>query len=140
MNRLTWTALVPLLLSMAMVFSTYSYGSESGLEAFTVSLVLSAPLIFTFLLVFSFCRDGAADRHALLGTIAICMHLSTVLLHVWWNGFMLTDVVTKDGLGPAQGYSGLILWLGSIKAMLLGLVVGICLHYLPRIFRKLAVR
>ena len=55
MNRLTWTALVPLLLSMAMVFSTYSYGSQSGLEAFTVSLVLSAPLIFTFLLVFSFC-------------------------------------------------------------------------------------
>ena len=54
MNRLTWTALVPLLLSMAMVFSTYSYGSQSGLEAFTVSLVLSAPLIFTFLLVSHF--------------------------------------------------------------------------------------
>ena len=85
MNSLTWTTLVQLLLSMDMVFSTYSYGGESGLEAFTVSLALSAPLIFTFLLVFSFFRDGADDRHALLGTIAICVHLSTVLLHVWWN-------------------------------------------------------
>ncbi|NOI39543.1 hypothetical protein F0251_13980 [Vibrio sp. 070316B] len=140
MNRLTWTALVPLLLSMAMVFSTYSYGSESGLEAFTVSLVLSAPLIFTFFLVFSFCRDGAADRHALLGTIAICMHLSTVLLHVWWNGFMFTDVTRNDGLGPAQGYSGLILWLGSIKAMIIGVAVGVCAHFVTRMVRRLAFR
>jgi len=81
MNRLTWTALVPLLLSMAMVFSTYSYGSQSGLEAFTVSLVLSAPLIFTFLLVFSFCRDSAANRQALFVNIdvavGVCAHFVT---------------------------------------------------------------
>ena len=61
MNRLTWTALVPLLLSMAMVFSTYSYGSQSGLETFAVSLVLSAPLIFTFLLFFSMTIELKGD-------------------------------------------------------------------------------
>ncbi len=140
MNRITWTALVPILLSMAMVFSTYSYGSQSDLEAITVSLALAAPLIFTFVLVFLFCRDSVADNYSLLGTVAICAHLFTALLHLFWNGFMWTDVVNKDGLGPAQGYSGLILWIGSIKAMLLGLVVAICLHYVPLIFRKLAVR
>ncbi|MFA0232657.1 hypothetical protein AB4491_27275, partial [Vibrio sp. 10N.261.45.A7] len=100
----------------------------------------SAPLIFTFVLVALFCRDSVSDRYVLLETIAICGHLFTVMLHVLWNGFMLADVINKDGLGPAQGYSGLILWVGSIKAMLLGVVVGICLHYVPRIFRKLAVR
>ena len=53
---------------------------------------------------------------------------------------MFVDVINKQGLGPGQGYSGLILWVGSIKAMLLGLVVGVCLHYLLRLFRKVAVR
>ncbi|MEZ9700941.1 hypothetical protein AB4455_09855 [Vibrio sp. 10N.261.46.E12] len=140
MNRITWVVLAPLLLSMAMVFRTFIYGSEGYVEAITVSLVLSAPLIFTFVLVALFCRDSVSDRYVLLETIAICGHLFTVMLHVLWNGFMLADVINKDGLGPAQGYSGLILWVGSIKAMLLGVVVGICLHYVPRIFRKLAVR
>ncbi len=140
MNRMTWVALAPLLLSMAMVFRTFIYGSQGYVEAITVSLVLSAPLIFTLVLIVLFCRDSVSDRYALLGTIAICGHLFTVMLHVLWNGFMLADVINKDGLGPAQGYSGLILWVGSIKAMLLGSVVGICLHYVPRIFRKLAVR
>ncbi|WP_210458697.1 hypothetical protein [Vibrio crassostreae] len=140
MNRMTWVALAPLLLSTAMIFRTFIYGSQSYIEVITVSLVLSAPLIFTFVLVFLFCRDDVSDRYALLGTIAICGHLFTVMLHVLWNGFMLADVINKDDLGPEQGYTGLILWVGSVKTMLLGLVVGLCLHYLPRLFRKAAAR
>ncbi|MCX2757674.1 hypothetical protein OQJ65_06985 [Vibrio sp. Sgm 22] len=140
MNRMTWVALAPLLLSTAMIFRTFIYGSQSYVEVITVSLLLSAPLIFTFVLVFLFCRDSVSDRYELLGTVAICAHFFTALLHLFWNGFMLTDVVNKDELGPAQGYTGLILWVGSVKTMLLGLVVGLCLHYLPRLFRKAAVR
>lgn len=140
MNRTTWAALIPLLLSIAMVFCTYIYGIESYFEVITLTLILSGPLIFTFVLVVIFCCTPVINRYKLLGTVATCVHGFTALLHVLWNGFMFIDVLNKQGLGPGQGYSGLILWVGSIKAMLLGLVVGICLHYVPRIFKKRALR
>ncbi|OEF95309.1 hypothetical protein [Vibrio splendidus] len=140
MNRTLWFALISLLFSMTMVFCTYSYGIDSHVEVITLTLVLSGPLIFTFALVVIFCGAPAINRHKLLGTVAICVHGFTTSLHVLWNGFMFVDVINKQGLGPGQGYSGLILWVGSIKAMLLGLVVGVCLHYLLRLFRKAAVR
>ena len=50
------------------------------------------------------------------------------------------DVTRNDGLGPAQGYSGLILWLGSIKAMIIGVAVGVCAHFVTRMVRGLAFR
>ncbi|MEZ8944167.1 hypothetical protein AB4510_15500 [Vibrio sp. 10N.222.54.B12] len=140
MNRTLWFALISLLFSMTMVFCTYSYGIESHVEITTLTLVLSGPLIFTFALVVIFCGAPVISKYKLLGTIAICVHGFTASLHVLWNGFMFVDVINKQGLGPGQGYSGLILWVGSIKAMLLGLVVGVCLHYLLRLFRKAAVR
>lgn len=140
MNRTVWFALISLVFSMTMVFCTYSYGIESHVEVITLTLVLSGPLIFTFALVVIFCGAPVINRYKLLGTVAICVHGFAASLHVLWNGFMFVDVINKQGLGPGQGYSGLILWVGSIKAMLLGLVVGVCLHYLLRLFRKAAVR
>lgn len=140
MNRTVWFTLISLLFSMTMVFCTFIYGIESYVEVITLTLVLSGPLIFTFVLVVIFCCTPVINRYKLLRTVAICVHGFTALLHVLWNGFMFIDVLNKQGLGPGQGYSGLILWVGSIKAMLLGLVVGVCLYYVPRIFRKLAVR
>ncbi|WP_231891785.1 hypothetical protein [Vibrio sp. HI00D65] len=50
------------------------------------------------------------------------------------------DVTRTDGLEQAQGHSGLILWLGSIKAMIIGVAVGVCPYFATRMFRRLAPR
>ncbi|MGR5150233.1 hypothetical protein ACQKP8_27305, partial [Photobacterium alginatilyticum] len=130
MNKLIWSALAILLFSMSLVFLTFLHGDGGYLESLIVSCTLSAPLIIAFSVVAMFCRTAVKENHKLLCKMATGVFVFTALLHVFWNSFMLLDVVHKGGLGPAQGYSGLIMWFGSMKVALLGAFSGIILHYI----------
>ncbi|EHH2499576.1 hypothetical protein QUO13_000711 [Vibrio parahaemolyticus] len=139
MSKLIWVALIILIFSMSAIFITFQYGDDGYLDSLVVSVALSIPLIIAFVFLVVFCR-ASAKSHAIIGKIAIGVYLSIALLYVFWNGLMLIDVLQKDGLGPAQGYSGLILWVGSIKAALVGIVAGILLHFLTKIYDKIFSR
>jgi hypothetical protein len=136
MSKIIWVALIILIFSMSAIFITFQHGDDGYLDSLNVSVALSIPLIIAFAFLVIICRTSVKISHALIGKIAIGVYLSIALLYVFWNGLMLIDALKKDGLGPTQGYSGLILWFGSIKAAVIGIVAGIVFHALTKIYQR----
>ncbi|PWI32527.1 hypothetical protein DI392_15890 [Vibrio albus] len=137
MNRSTLIALIISLFSAIIVFLTFSYGNTNYLDTLLVTLLLSSPLFIISFILVMFCRSNFRVNHPILNKIAISAFIFTALLHICWNSFMLLDVSQRGDLGPGQGYSGLILWFGSIKTVFLGSAVGMFIHYTSLLFRKL---
>ncbi|TLX45988.1 hypothetical protein C1E24_15835 [Pseudoalteromonas phenolica] len=136
MNKTIWFSLITLVFSIIVTFATFIYGNTSYLESLSLSLSLSAPLVFIFFCVFIVFRNTMKDQNSLMKAITIRAYFFTALLHIIWNSLMFMDVLSRGSLGPAQGYSGLILWLGSLKAASFGVFVGIIFHFLPKLINK----
>ncbi len=129
MNDVIFAAAICTLISMIFIFVTYLF--EDGkitrniMDSVGVTFYLSIPLLISCFGVLLFCRNDFELAESLLSTVVLFAFSSIALLYILWNGFMLIDVLHKRTIGPEQGYSGLILFLGSIKAAVIGSIVGI---------------
>jgi hypothetical protein len=138
LNKSILVALLVSLLSTVILVLTYSYGQSDFVGILINSMLLSTPLYISFLLLVTFCRTHFRENHVLLNKLGISVFSCTAILHLSWNSFMLFDVWQKGSLGPAQGYSGLILLFGSFKAIFWGCVVGILIHYISVVYKNAA--
>lgn len=136
MNKLFIVALTISLTSTVMVYLTFYYGDSSYSETVNLALLLSSPLFIALFMLAIFCRHNFRIKHPLLSMTAISVFSCTAILHISWNSLMLLDVLQKGSLGPGQGYSGLVLWFGSVKTLFWGSVISLFIHYVPLLFRK----
>jgi len=130
MNDVILAAAICTLTSMIFIFVTYLF--EDGKitrnikDSVGVTFYLSIPLLISFLGVVLFCRNDFELGQSVLSTVVLFSFSAIALLYIVWNGFMLIDVLHKRTIGPEQGYSGLILFLGSVKATFIGCIIGLC--------------
>ncbi|MEC8232515.1 hypothetical protein ACFOEW_20685 [Alteromonas oceani] len=138
MNDIIFTAQICTLTSMVFVFVTHLF--EDGKitrnikDSISVTFYLSIPLLIALVGVVLFCGGDFELAESILGTVALFVFAGIALLNIVWNGFMLIDVLGKKTIGPEQGYSGLILFLGSIKAAFIGSIVGLLVCLINWVF------
>jgi hypothetical protein len=138
LNKSILIASVISLLSTIILLFTYTYDGSYFEDILISSILLSIPLYVSLLLLITFCRSNFRKNHTILNKLGISIFSCTALLHILWNSFMLLDVWQKGSLGPAQGYTGLILWFGSLKAIFWGCIIGLSVHYIPALYQKAA--
>ncbi|TMP38367.1 hypothetical protein [Pseudoalteromonas rubra] len=124
-------------LMMLLMGITYLYSDESFGGILLVVLLLSVPMLIAQCMVCFFCRTHFGRANPVLHKIGLYAFIATTCVYVYWNGLMFLDVWQKGYLSEAQGYTGLILWLGGPWALSIGAAIGVSLHFLPIVIAAL---
>lgn len=140
MNKSLLVALCAVVITVVMIPVCFMVGQEAVGDSLEMTLWLSLPVWFAFVIYLFFATQQPQGSATLLRRIATYGFVATTVVNMAINGFMLIDIMSKHALGPEQGYWLLFTYGLSLKAYFWASLAALLMDLLPASFKNIAAR
>ena len=140
MNKSLLVALCGVAITVVMIPIGFMLAQESVGQGLEMTLWLSLPVWFAFVMYLFFATQQPQGSARLLRKIATYGFVATTAVNMAINGFMLIDIMSKHSLGPEQGYWVLFTYGLSLKAYFWAAVVALMMDLLSDRLRGISDR